>query len=52
MKKNYKELEYEVVRFGEEDIITASEPPVICLCLDAQVVICWNKDCICISVEK
>ena len=52
MKKSYKELEYEVVRFEEQDIITASEPPVNCLCVDAQVLICWNKDCNCISVEK
>ncbi|MBQ1770886.1 MAG: hypothetical protein II000_02915 [Clostridia bacterium] len=53
MKKNYKELEYEVVRFEEEDVITASmAPPPMCLCVDAQVVICWNKDCNCISVEK
>ena len=30
MKKNYKDLEYEVVRFEEEDVITASGLPCDC----------------------
>ena len=35
MKKKYYDLEYEIVRFEEEDIITASGP---CLCVDGIVV--------------
>ncbi|MBQ1770885.1 MAG: hypothetical protein II000_02910 [Clostridia bacterium] len=52
MKKNYKDLEYEVVRFEEEDVITASEaPPPLCLCVGAVAIEpeCPELMCECIS---
>ena len=50
MKKNYKDLEYEVVRFEEEDVITASG--LACAC-DGAVEVepdeCPELMCECIS---
>ena len=42
MKKNYKDLEYEVVRFEEEDVITASGGPCKC---DGAVEVDPTEDC-------
>ena len=61
MKKNYTNLEYEVVRFDEEDVITASGKPCDCddvkvltpICPGGVEVVCPTKGyCPCISVEK
>ena len=51
MKKNYKDLEYEVVRFEEEDVITASEPALNCACNEVSA-FCPDKNCNCVGVEK
>ena len=52
MKKYYRGLEYEVVRFDEEDIITASNETEPCA-PDEQVCKCLGDDgCNCIGVEK
>ena len=60
MKKNYMNLEYEVVCFDEEDIITASGKPCDCddvkvltpVCPPNEVVCPRIEYCPCISVEK
>ena len=49
MKKDYSTLEYEVVRFDEEDIITASGGPCQCDDIVEHEIECPELMCECIS---